>query len=227
MDRKRYFASAETNLEVLDTNDYELLLKSGEVLCSELITDYPHKLPDALIFPVASAPPLWHLIDGVLQKIAAARDVDMPQSFPFVNLVPPVPTDRDTYSDVVAILSFMKEKARVQPILTQRAKEIMLSLKSSGSEKPSIVIIDDFISDQCSTIKTLSEAFGSPLPIYAFLSNTSKLEISQSIRNKVTIGIENIHSGDFNFTKSEHLGSEELKRDMQKIGKIISKKIQV
>src|SRR6185369_11193426 len=115
MDRKRYFVPteiAEKSFEVLKPQDVELLINSGKRICSAIIADYPDELPNGLIFPVTSAPPLWHLINEVLQKVATARKLDVPKSFPFVNLTPPIPTERDTYFDVLNILSFMKEKER-------------------------------------------------------------------------------------------------------------------
>lgn len=74
-------SSVLPSFESLTEADEVLLLEAGKNTLEQLLSDFPDKLPDAVILPDSSARPLLYLAKPTLDAVAKLRGVDSPKYY--------------------------------------------------------------------------------------------------------------------------------------------------
>lgn len=172
-----------TEIPVLTSRDKNTILEAGFRVIGDLLSDYPHQLPDAVILPDTAARPLTYLLRPVLNVVSAKRQVNKPRFFYFK-----VAGTQQELTDPFTGL-YYGDPAEDLLLNRLRAEEIKDYTSLSGEVKPSFIIFDDYISPAANTVKLIRQAFGEQIPAYALLLDTTSESRVQFSRSLIKAGL--------------------------------------
>lgn len=164
------------NPEILSERDKKLLLESGKRITERLLSDYPTTLPNVVIYPLAAAGPLADLFDPIFKQVATHRGVPEPQTC-FFSLQgnkaelalaeiwkDSLPNEGSGYFG-----ERLAAAKTTQKLHDTQAREILQTLQGEEGA-PSIAIIDDYATEDTTTLQEIKRAFGDPnTRMYALL----------------------------------------------------------
>ncbi len=185
--------------EGLSGEDQEYLFRSALSVIDKFLGHYPDKLPDIVLLPEISARPLFYLLNPVIKAVCEERQLKPPTFIYFqthkgyeMSLIDE--DGREILTSVKELRRMMDfseesdpvlqdylrseietregrlEKARkLRNLMKRRAGEIMNYSRKIGITDPSIVIFDDYVTEQHSSIDEVRLAFGSNIPAYCLL----------------------------------------------------------
>lgn len=183
----------------LSEADQDNLLKSASSLMQKFTAQNPNDLPNIIILPEISARPLYYLISPAIEAICNTRQSKIPTFIFFQmhkgaeltlidkegrerNLTPVKelrkvvggsssnPILQDFLKSEIELREGGPAKAiKMRDLMRRRAQEISNYSKVTGITNPYIVIFDDYVTAQHSSIEEIRFAFGSDIPAYCLL----------------------------------------------------------